>query len=548
MIILFNIWDIMNTAEVLVKILEDASVAHIFGHPGEQILPMYKALEKSSIKHILTRHEQAAAHAADMYAHSTGNFSVCMSTASPGALNFVMAVATAYKDNNSVLVLTGDNPYSERLQDNFQSFDLPGVFENITFKNYVPSNGREAILALKEAIEIFKKEPRGPIHINLPKDILMEEGVERFIDSSINYKTDYNYNQMNLLINMINSSKKPLILGGSGIIWANACNELKEFAEKNNIPVTTTYPARGIIDEKNPINLGLVGTRGSSMSNYAYLHSDLIIVLGSRLSERTTILSSKLNNFEQKVVHVNIDKSVLKGKVKINGDVSYVLKELNSIDFNLNNKKWLDEIKCNDNPLIVDGVYDRSLPLRPQSAIQTIYDNIGNSYVMGDAGSHATWTMLLANPDKYGKFSYSGALCPMGMGLPGAIGISLAHPGEKVVVINGDGGFQMCIEELATIREYNLPIIITLINNNQLGIIRQWEEAIDENFRYEVDLKNPDFLTIVKGYGIDGERVNTNGEIESAIKKAMNMDGPYFIEINTREEDIPLPNLFIPDF
>ncbi|WP_295722552.1 thiamine pyrophosphate-binding protein [uncultured Methanobrevibacter sp.] len=538
----------MNTAEVLVKILEDTNVAHIFGHPGEQILPMYKALEKSSIKHILTRHEQAAAHAADMYAHSTGNFSVCMSTASPGALNFVMAVATAYKDNNSVLVLTGDNPYKERLEDNFQSFDLPEVFENITFKNYAPSNGREAILALKEAIEIFKKEPRGPIHINLPKDVLMEDDVERFIDSPINYKTDYNYNQMNLLINMINSSKKPLIIGGSGVIWANACHELKEFAEKNNIPISTTYPARGIIDENNPINLGLVGIRGSSMSNFAYLHSDLIIVLGSRLSERTTILSSKLNNFEQKVVHVNIDKSVLKGKVKINGDVSYVLKELNSIDFNLNNKKWLGEIKSNDTPLIVDGVYDKSLPLRPQSAIQTIYDNIGDSYVMGDAGSHATWAMLLAHPDKYGKFSYSGALCPMGMGLPGAIGISLAHPGEKVVVINGDGGFQMCIEELATIREYNLPIIITLINNNQLGIIRQWEENIDENFRYEVDLKNPDFLTIVKGYGIEGERVNTNEEIETAIKKAMGMNGPYFIEINSREENIPLPNLFIPDF
>ena len=533
----------MNTAEALVKILEEENVKHIFGHPGEQVLPMYKALEKSSIKHILTRHEQAAAHAADIYAHSTGKFSVCISTASPGALNFVMAVATAYKDNNPILVLTGDNPYSERLEDTFQSFDLPGVFEKITYKNFNPSNGKEAILALKEAIAIFKNEPRGPIHINLPKDILNEENVDRFIDFPLDYKTDYNYSQMNILINMIKVSKKPLIIGGSGIIWANACDLLKDFAEKNNIPLTTTYPARGIVDESNPINLGLVGLRGTAMGNYAYLHSDLIIVLGSRLSERTMILSSKSkDDFNQKIVHVNIDKSVLKGKVKIHGDVAYVLENLLSVDFNLNHKKWLDEIKVHDKPLILEGINDKSLPVRPQSAIRTIYDNIGDSYVMGDAGSHVTWTMLLANPDKYGKFSYSGALCPMGMGLPGGIGLSLSHPNEKVVVINGDGGFQMCIEELATIKEYNLPIIIILINNNQLGIIRQWEEAIDPEFRYQVDLENPDFLKIVEGYGIDGERAYTIEEIESSIKKAMTVDGPYFIEIYTREEDIPLSN------
>lgn len=532
----------MNTAEALVKLLENAGVKHIFGHPGEQILPVYRALQDSSIEHILVRHEQAGAHAASMYACSTGKFSVCISTASPGALNFVMAAATSYKDHVPILILTGDNPYSERLEDRFQTFDLPSVFENVTVKNYSPTNAKEAIHALKEAIEIFNKEPTGPIHINLPKDVLNEEAPSNYLDYPVEYDPNYNYNQLNLLKTIISSSKKPFIIAGAGVVWSGACLKLKEFAEKNNIPIATTYTARGVIDENNPINLGMVGLRGTAMSNYAYLNSDLILVLGSRLSERTTALTKDLNDFQQKIVHVNIDDHVLKGRLKIHGDVSHVLDELNEIEIDsYNNKQWLKEIKLHDEKLLVEGEDDtRSMPLRPQVAIKTVIGKMDDAYIMSDAGSHATWTMLYARPNKFGKFLYSGALCPMGMGLPGSIGISLAHPDDKVLVITGDGSFQMCIQELATIAEYNLPIVICVINNNQLAIIRQWEEMISPDFRYQVDLKNPDFLAIVKGYGIDGERVANIEQLEKALLKAKDSNGPYFIEVLTRQENIPL--------
>lgn len=537
----------MNTAEALVKLLEDSSVKHIFGHPGEQIIRMYQVLNDSPIEHILVRHEQSGVHAADAYGRTTGKFGVCMATAGPGALNLVMGLATAYKDSVPILALTGDNPYSLRNEDNFQSFDLPGVFKKLTIKNFNPSSPKEAVLNMKEALDILKNQPIGPIHFNLPKDILEgEEGVEEALEKPYVSNINYNYGQMNLLTSLLKSSKKPVILAGAGVIFSGATEILKDFVEENNIPVLTTYHGKGVLDEDSKLNLGLVGVRGTSLSNYAYLNSDLILVLGAKLSERT-ISKGDFNEIKQKIIDVNLNKNHLKGKLKIYGDVKEVLNTLKSEDLNNKlfselNKLWIDEIYNHNIENKVIGSDDNSIPLRPQSAIKTILDESKEAYVAGDAGSHTVWAMLLAHPNKFGKFTYSGALSPMGWGLPASIGISMAHPNERVVVINGDGGFQMSIQELATIKEYNLPITICILNNSQLGIIRQWEEDISKDLRYQIDLDNPDFLAIGKAYGIDGVKANSSEKLKDALKKSSNSDSPYIIEISVREENVPLPD------
>ena len=537
----------MNTAEALVKLLEDNGVSHIFGHPGEQIIRMYEALNDSSIEHILVRHEQAATHAADGYARTSAKFGVCMSTAGPGALNLIMGLATAYKDSVPILAITGDNPYSLRNEDNFQTFDLPAVFKEVTIKNFNPTTGREAILEMKEALDILNNEPRGPVHFNLPKDVLSDtEGIEEALNKPFVSKLDYNYGQMNLLVSLLKSSKKPMILAGAGVIYSGACKLLKDFAENNNIPIVTTYHGRGILDENLKLNLGLVGIRGTSLSNYAYLNSDLILSLGAKLSERTIALGD-FNEIKQKIIDVNVNKDHLKGKLKIYGDVKEVLttlmsEDLDSEHFREFNKLWLDEIYTNNIEGPIIGADDNSLPLRPQSVIKTIFNTSKGLYVTGDAGSHTTWTMMLAKPSKFGEFTYSGAMSPMGWGVPAAIGVSMAHPNERIVVICGDGGFQMTIEELATIKEYNLPITICILNNSQLGIIRQWEENLSKDLRYQVDLDNPNFLDIAKAYGICGVQSNTTEKMVSSLEKSFELNEPFIIETEVRQEDIPLPN------
>lgn len=560
---LFIIWffDKMNTAEILVKLLEEDGVRYIFGHPGEQILPFYKALKDSSIEHVLTRHEQAAAHASDAYARSLGEYGVCISTAGPGAMNLVMGVATAFKDSVPILVITGDNEYSQRGTDFFQTIPLNGVFENISFKSFHPANSDEAILNMVQSLEILHRNPKGPVHINLSKDVLLQEvdledldylenrkGKElfnpNFDDLSLNNSSDVGF-ILNLCLNKIINSKKPLILAGNGIVWAKACGKLKEFVSKTHIPIATTYHSKGVISEDDKFNLGLVGLRGSSLSNYAYKEADLILVLGAKLSERT-ISACDFDLVRDKIVHVNIDEDCLKGGINIHQDVSNFLDLLLSLDelsSYSTDDSWIDEIYSHFTPLVIEGIDEAEEnynPLKPQYVINKIFEAFKGSYFLADAGTHTTWSSLLSHNDKFGKFLFSGGFAPMGYSLCGSIGVAVAHDGEKVVVICGDGDIQMVIQELATIQEYDLNISIFILNNSQLGVIRQWEETIYNFDRYQVDLKNPDFARIAEAYGLGAMSVNSREELMAAIGEALN-DGAYLVDVAVCEEDIPMP-------
>lgn len=511
----------MNVAERLVEILEENGITHIFGIPGDQIMPMYKVLSESSINHILTKHEQAAAHAADAFTRTSEGIGVCMATAAGGALNLVMGVAAAYKDNIPMLILTGDNDLDQRNENVFQSLPLRDIFSNITYENYSPLNGSEAVYALKAALYGLKNNPKGPIHINLSHDVLLSED---FLDVDLCYLCESDLSSLDAAQKLILQSKKPLFVLGAGAI--SQAENIKMLADLYQIPVTTTFNGRGIISEDDSINLGLVGLRSTPRARKAIEESDCIIALGSIASERTFP-----NIDEDKFIHVNINKDMLKGKYQIQGSVEDVIMtlEFNKVD-------WLDELLAIDNAVVTDGVDDE---LKPQAAIKRILECFDDCIIAADAGSHTTWTALLYNAKKPNHFLFPGATAPMGYGLPAAIGASFAT-NSKVIVINGDGDIQMNIQELATLKENGLDVIVFILNNSEYGIIRQWQEDFYDMDAYQTDLVNPDFIMLAAAYGIDAVQINKLDDLEYLLKK--DLKGPLVVEIKVDKENIPLPN------
>lgn len=520
----------MNTAYKLVEILEEMGVEYVFGLPGEQILPFYEALSKSSIKHILMRHELAAAHAADAYSRITGKIGVCMSTAGPGALNLVMGVATAFKDRVPMLVITGDNPTDIKYGKEFQSFPLVEVFEDITFKCYDPTTSTEAISNLYEIFEAFDVYPRGPIHLNLSKDIQLDKDFEVIKG---NYIANFDYENITLAQKVLDNAQKPLLLLGSGAIRSR--EKIIEIVKEHNIPLVTTFTGKGIIDDYEDINLGLAGIRGSDRSDYAMENSDCIVALGTRLTARTI---KNLDAIEDKLIHVNINDQVLQGDYPVQGRVEDFLDD---IKFKGDYSKWVDEILAIPPTFYSDGIHDETLPLRPQSAIYTIHKYFDDNIIVADAGSHTTWTTLLKTSNNPYKLLYSGGFAPMGYGVPGAVGAAVGCPDEKVIVINGDGGFQMNLQELATIKQYGLNIMIFVLNNSEYGIIRQYEEKYYDMEAYQTELINPDFVELAKSYGIDAVKIQTKKELELFLDENAQSKKACVVEIMVRREDIPQP-------
>ncbi len=509
----------MNVADRIVKILEEEGIENVFGIPGEQIMPLYKSLSTSSINHILTRHEQAAAHAADGYYRSSGKIGVCIATASPGALNFTMALATAFKDNIPILILTGDNELKYRGSDHFQSTPQVDMFKHITRASYNPLNGTEAMYVLRAAIYELKTMPKGPIHINLSKDVLLQE---EFDDFDLCYLCEDDMSNLSRAQELIDSAKKPLLILGAGAI--SQMESIEMLAKMHQIPITTTFHGKGIVSELDDINLGLVGIRSTPRAKYAIENADCIIALGIKASERT------LPEIPDNLIHVNLNKDVLVGDYPIHGKVEDFLAEIN-----FKKVDWLDEILEINNDIELDGLDD---DLKPQSAIKRILNRFADSIIASDAGSHTTWTTLLKKSKRPGQLLFSGAMAPMGYGLPAAIGASVAT-GERVVVINGDGDFQMNVQELATLKSNNLDVIVFILNNSEFGIIRQWQEDFYDMKSYQVKLENPDFVKLAASYGIDAIRTDNLEDLELILDK--DLKGPLVVEVVVESENIPLP-------
>lgn len=509
----------MNVADKIVKILEEEGIDTVFGIPGEQIMPLYKALSNSNVCHILTKHEQAAAHAADGYTRSSGKIGVCITTASPGALNTTMAVATAYKDNVPMLILTGDNELKYRGSDHFQTTPQFEILKHITQASYNPLNGTEAMYVLRAAIYELKTIPKGPIHINLAKDVLLQE---EFDDFDLCYLCEDDMSNITRAQELIDSAERPLLILGAGAISQEKL--INEIVHKYNIPATSTFHGKGIVCETDDLSLGLCGIRANPQAKYAFENADCIIGLGIKASERT--LPAVPDNF----IHVNINRDVLVGDYPIHGKVEDFLSQIRFREVG-----WLGEILKHSGEYELEGLDDEA---KPQSAIKRILEKFPDNIIVSDAGSHTTWTTLLKKSLRPRQLLFSGAMAPMGYGLPAAIGASVAT-GEKVIVINGDGDFQMNLQELATIKENDLDIIIFILNNSEFGIIRQWEEQFYEMDPYQTNLKNPNFLKLASSYGIDAIQVDNLDDLEMILEKELT--GPLVVEVIVESEDIPLP-------
>ncbi len=544
----------ISCAAALNSILELEGVELIFGHPGEQILSFYDALRSSNLKHVLVRHEQSAAHAADGYARASGKFGVCMATAGPGALNLVMGVATAYRDSIPLLVITGDVPTSQRGQKTFQDIDLCSVFKPVTLESFYCHDPHEAILNLKKAIEMLKNGPTGPIHLNLPKDVLESMVnwplVEYQSADDVQLKTDLS--QINEVIKLIKSANKPLIVAGAGVIWSGALKEVEKFVKTTRIPLTTTYHGRGILSEDDPFSLGLIGNRGTPAGNFAGAHCDLILGLGCRFSERT-VTGIGSDNSNPEIIQVNLDFETLKGDINIQMDIKEFLIKLLEVPELIRPSddspmdiwwKTLDKYRQENPPSYEINFNYPDVPLKPQQAIKEILDASPDSTIVNDAGTHTTWVTLYKKVLRPFSLLFSGAFGPMGYGLPAAIGASFARPHESIVAIIGDGGFQMTLQELGTAHQNDIPLVICIINNHSLGIIRQWQEMYHSG-TYEVELENPDFVKLTHAYGIDAVRVDSPGMVFNAVKKGIELKKPFLIDITVKKEDIPLPDLKI---
>lgn len=526
----------LRCADALIKILEDHGVEFIFGHPGEQILPFYDALRNSKIKHVLMRHEQGAAHAADGYARASFNLGVCVASAGPGALNLVMGVATAFKDSVPLIVITGDVPRDLKGKRAFQDMDLNGIFKHITLESFYIENPEDGILKLKYAIELLKHGRTGPLHLNFPKDVLDSTVDISVLNVTCGCPPVLPLNAIEDAIRLIENSRRPLILAGTGIIWAHAVDKLRNFAVRNSIPVVTTYSARGVLPEDHPLCLGMIGLRGTTAANFAGKNCDLLIALGCRFSERTSLGIGKTN-----IIHVNPDPDVLCGKIRIQGDASEFLNKMKGIHVE-DRKKWLNNLENHKRTYEIKTDYE-DIPIKPQRAIKEILEVSNHLTTVSDAGTHTTWVNLLKKIIRPSELIFSGGFGPMGYGIPAAIGASIADPKKKVVLIVGDGGFQMTLEELAVIAQEKMEILICIINNCCLGIIKQWQE-MNYKGRYEVDLENPDFIELADAYGIKGRLINAPDEIHNAVKSALDIKGPYIIDIKVdKEEGIILPKV-----
>jgi len=531
----------------LLKSIEAEGVDTIFGYPGGMALPIYDALYDSGIRHILGRHEQGVAHAADGYARATGRPGVCLATSGPGATNLVTGIANAFMDSVPMVAITGQVTRSSLGRDSFQEADITGITMPIVKHSYLVKNPDELAQIVKEAFHIATTGRPGPVLIDVPSDISLSR-IEYRPPGEISlpgYKPvpDVDPKQIEEAAGAIACSKRPLIYAGGGVVISGAHNELLKLAEMLAAPVTCTLMGLGGFPGTHPLSLGMLGMHGTKFANFAVCECDPLIAVGARFDNRVT---GKLETFapKAKVIHIDIDPAEIGKNIRVDipivGDVKKVLGQLLAVLKPNLEDAWRKKIQAwkREYPL----KYCDSGNIKPQYVIQEIYNlTEGNARITTEVGQHQMWTAQYYTFNKPRSFITSGGLGTMGFGLPAAIGVQVGCPDEVVFDIAGDGSIQMNIQELCTAVNYELPINVAILNNGYLGLVRQWQEMFYNRRYSHSELNNPDFVKLAEAYGAVGIRVTKKEEVVPALKRAIMSKKPVMIDFVVDREDNVLP-------
>ncbi len=535
----------LNGARIVWESLIREGVEIVFGISGGAVIPLYHFLPEYPIHHVLMRHEQAAAHAADGYARATGKVGVCLATSGPGATNLVTGIATAYMDSSPVVAITGQVSTPFIGKDAFQEVDITGITLPITKHNYLVTDINDLAMTIREAFYIARTGRPGPVLIDIAKDVqLIELEYEEPPEVSLpGYQLVLKGNpyQVKQAACLINQAEAPLVLAGHGVILAGAEAELRQLAEKAHIPVVTTLLGISALPETHPLCLGMGGMHGEAYANKALQQADLIIALGSRFDDR---LTGPVNTFvpRAKIIHVDIDPAEI-GKnmeceLPIVGDVKDVLQALLPMVEEASHPAWLGQIEeWRRESASRDILNQETDELIPQYVIRQIWHATGGQAIMvSDVGQNQMWEAQYFLHDKPRSLLSSGGLGTMGFALPAAIGAQMGHPGQMVWATAGDGGLQMTIQELATIVQERLPLKIAVLNNGYLGMVRQWQQMFFEGRYSGSILTGPNFAKVAEAYGVSGLTITAKSQVVPAIEQALEIDGPVLIDFHIERE------------
>ncbi len=549
----------MTGSQILLACLEQEGVETIFGYPGGTVINIYDDLMKTDkIRHILPRHEQAGVHAADGYARATGKVGVAIATSGPGATNTVTGIATAYMDSIPLVVISGQVPTPLIGNDAFQEADMVGITRPITKHNYLVRDVRDLAMTIKKAFYIARTGRPGPVLIDLPKDVQVATTIFEYPDKVElrGYKPNYSGNarQVAKAVKMILAAKKPVIYVGGGATLSNSDKELLKFAETIQAPLTTTLMGMSSFPKRHPLSLGMLGMHGTYYANMAVTNSDLLIAIGARFDDRVT---GKIATFapDAKVIHVDIDPTSIKKNVRVDlpivGDLKDVLKKM---------LKGFAEVPAEVKSAVkasvawrkeVDG-WKESHPMsykmsksviKPQYVIEKLRElSDDDAIVTTEVGQHQMWTAQFFDFSQPRTFLTSGGLGTMGYGLPAALGAQAAFPDRQVIDVSGDGSFQMNSQELATLVQNRLPVRIVILNNNFLGMVRQWQQLFFDKRYSQTCLESPiDFVKLAEAYGATGLSTSKPEEVEATIKKAFATPGPVIMEFKIAREENVMP-------